>query len=82
MSVTVGGEMYRDEITYSANEPGVCPRCGSLDIDYGISDFLDDDVYFRATCSACGLSFEEHYSLVFAESISHDPIEDDIKDES
>ena len=48
------------------NQQGYCPRCNSLNLDYGTADFLDTMVYFPWECKDCGLHGEEWYSLDFA----------------
>jgi len=47
-------------------EQGVCPYCGSTDIDYGAIELEDDDMlYYPATCNDCKRDFEEWYKLGF-----------------
>ena len=58
-------------------EQGVCPVCGSLNIDYGhIEEHNDIDsevateagVYYPSTCLDCGCKFKEIYELEYAGS--------------
>ncbi len=46
-------------------EQGVCPYCGSTDIDYDPSSHEDDMETYPATCNTCGKQFEEWYELHF-----------------
>jgi len=48
-------------------EQGVCPYCGSVDVDYGAIEYEDDEMlYYPATCNECGREFEEWYNLSFS----------------
>ena len=46
-------------------EQGVCPYCGSVDIDYGVMEIEDDCVYYPAHCNDCKRDFNEWYRLEF-----------------
>lgn len=55
-------------------EQGVCPKCGSLNIDYGhirehndlnSEPVTDQGVYYPATCLDCGHRFKEVYEMEF-----------------
>lgn len=47
-------------------EQGVCPYCGSSDIEYGASEPYDDMMEcYPADCNDCHRHFEEWYKLSF-----------------
>lgn len=46
-------------------EQGVCPYCGSVDIDYGCGTLIDDYMHYPAECCECHRQFEEWYVLNF-----------------
>ena len=49
-----------------AKEQGLCPYCGSEDIDYLCGEFKDDNVYdYDCKCNKCGKQFIEGYHLEF-----------------
>lgn len=48
-----------------SNKEGVCPFCGSKDLDYGCMEPEDDMVYYPWTCSHCGHEGEEWYTMKF-----------------
>jgi len=54
------------KITLKKIEQGVCPYCGSMDINYDAIELKDEMLYYPAHCCDCGRSFEEWYDLVFA----------------
>ena len=48
---------------------GVCPKCGSANIDYEtlVDDgHYDNCVYYPAHCDSCGTDFKEVYNFTFA----------------
>ena len=47
-------------------EEGVCPKCGSNDLDYGAIEISGNSVYYPWTCEHCGCVGEEYYDLMFA----------------
>lgn len=47
-------------------EEGVCPICGSDNIEYGSLEVCDAGVYYSVRCEDCQASFQEHYNLEFA----------------
>lgn len=52
---------------------GVCPKCGSTNLDYENFEIFDDDTgYFPVTCKDCFTYFEETYRLQF---VSQDNVE-------
>ena len=45
---------------------GVCPRCGSTELEYDLFEMCDDTLgYYPVTCNECNLYFEETYELKF-----------------
>lgn len=48
-------------------EPGVCPNCGSEDVEYHPVGPIDTDtgVAYRGKCNDCGAKFLEHYELTW-----------------
>ncbi len=56
---------------------GICPKCGSEDLDYGVIEVQDDMVYYPFTCSECGAEGKEWYDLDFIESTIDDEDEGD-----
>lgn len=46
--------------------PGHCPKCDSTNLEYGTSEYYDNDVGCWFTCSDCGFEGEEIFHLVFA----------------
>lgn len=49
---------------------GICPLCGSDDIDYDSLEMgTGMSVYYPAFCNNCKGTFKEFYSLEFAEHI-------------
>lgn len=49
----------------ATKERGVCPYCGSEDIDYITSETECDNLDWHAKCNACGKRFIEGYHIVF-----------------
>jgi len=49
------------------SEQGKCPKCGSLDLDYGAMEHSmgDEEVYYPFTCGNCGFAGRECYHLKF-----------------
>ena len=53
-------------------QQGICPVCGSEELDYGTADIMDESVSYPWTCAQChatgrevhGLSFDDHYDVV------------------
>ena len=58
-----------EEETPTKTEPGICPVCGSDDINYQDPDFVDGDLYYQCYCSNCSTGFEEWYNLSYAETV-------------
>ena len=55
------------------HEQGVCPICGSRNIEYGSFELgiMGDELYYPATCQDCETNFQEYYKLEF---IGHENI--------
>lgn len=49
------------------NSPGVCPVCGSRNLEYGPDRPESDEMYYEWRCSDCGSAGREWYSLAFIE---------------
>lgn len=47
------------------NEPGVCPKCGSHDLEYDVINVECEAAYYPYTCNDCGQEGEEWYSMEF-----------------
>lgn len=56
------------------NEQGLCPKCKSGNLNYGVAEFEGDMLYYPYTCDDCGQQGEEWYSLEFS---GHNVITDD-----
>lgn len=48
-----------------ATEPGVCPYCGSDDVEYGTIDIDGDVLWYENQCNSCKEWFNEYYKLEF-----------------
>jgi len=46
---------------------GVCPVCGSRDLDYGRDYPESEEIYYEWQCPDCGSEGKEWYSLAFIE---------------
>lgn len=44
---------------------GICPKCGSHNVDYTDSEWNDDIVEYKVNCLNCGCSFSEYERLVY-----------------
>ena len=55
------------------HEDGVCPACGSSNIEYWAAEFEDNQIYYPVTCKHCGATFQAWYTLEFSgyENISN-----------
>ena len=59
------------------HEAGVCPKCGSDNLDFDGCGFLqpvDEGVTYSYTCIGCGHTGKEYYSLNFVEHTNTDGI--------
>jgi DNA-directed RNA polymerase subunit RPC12/RpoP len=58
----------RETVNFEETE-GVCPYCGSIEVDYGAMDLLEDGLaYYPVSCPECGKSWEEYYELRYVVS--------------
>lgn len=44
---------------------GICPKCGSYNIDYLDADWQDDFFFHDCVCRDCDMEFTEVYKLVY-----------------
>ena len=56
------------ETTKSKQCLGLCPVCGSDNIDYAPSEILDNTLRYRAECGNCNQDFCEDYDITYAET--------------
>jgi predicted nucleic-acid-binding Zn-ribbon protein len=47
-------------------EQGLCPKCGSENLDYSISELHDSSLEYPFQCENCGFEGAEWYNLEFA----------------
>lgn len=47
---------------------GVCPICGSTNIEYSALEIndMDNSVFYPCTCNNCDSEWEEYYILTFS----------------
>jgi hypothetical protein len=50
-------------------ESGVCPKCGSLNLDYGDTQHEDMTLGYEFVCNDCKCEGIEWYDLKYSESI-------------
>lgn len=50
---------------YVSNRQGECPVCGSCELTYKDSGYLEDYISFEYECKKCGTEGAEWYKLVF-----------------
>jgi len=51
-----------------AGGPGICPKCGSVLLDYGDDELVDNDISYEFTCGDCGAMGKEWYHMEWIES--------------
>ena len=51
------------------NQNGVCPECGSTNINYGVLEPTDSGIMYQGSCCDCECEFEEHYTIEYSETI-------------
>lgn len=54
------------------HQQGVCPNCGSNNLQYDVLEVVDDQVMYPWTCNHCLTTGEEWYLLQFT---NHEEIE-------
>lgn len=47
------------------NEQGVCPKCGSHNLEYDVISIECEACFYPYTCNDCGQEGEEWYSMEF-----------------
>ena len=52
------------------DENGVCPKCGSENIEYGDTNISGDSLGYEFECQDCGCCATEWYDLTFVETVS------------
>ncbi len=45
------------------NQPGICPECGSENIDFGDVEFQADTNFQDCSCNNCGCRWNEIYKF-------------------
>lgn len=63
-------------------QEGICPCCGSDDIDYGVFELdMPTGGYFECNCNECGANFDEWYDVTFNSqwNITADKVGEDIE---
>lgn len=45
-----------------------CPRCGSTDLDYGVMEVQDEQVFYPYECNACGATGNKWFALKYVET--------------
>ena len=48
---------------------GICPKCGSEDIEYDGSCVEGEMYYYEVWCNKCGCEYREYHNLVFCENV-------------
>ena len=49
-----------------------CPNndCGSLDIDFGVYDLVDENLWKQeCKCNECGQHFTQHYTMTYNNTV-------------
>jgi len=62
---------------YLSNEPGVCPKCNSRNLNYGDSDIDGETLSYEYECEDCKFSGYESYDLVFTTHIDYNGVQVD-----
>ena len=52
---------------------GQCPYCDSKNIDYAVSEVLDNTLRYPATCLDCSECFNEDYAINYIETSYYEP---------
>ena len=45
-----------------------CPKCGSTDLDYGVMEIVDEQVYYPYECLTCGATGNKWFALKYVET--------------
>ena len=51
----------------STHAQGICPECGSDEVEYDSADFEGNSIIYPAECLTCQTKFDECYNMVFIE---------------
>jgi hypothetical protein len=51
------------------HEPGICPACGSDELDFDGFLVEDNSVIYKWDCKGCGIGGRECYDMTFSEHI-------------
>lgn len=52
---------------FKSNEQGKCPKCNSMNLEYGVAENVDGMmIYYPYTCLDCQQQGEEWYDLTFS----------------
>lgn len=55
--------MDDNNVKYDA--PGVCPKCGSRDVDYMDIDLCQGTLTQECSCNECGCRWAEYFNCTF-----------------
>ena len=44
---------------------GICPNCGSDDLEYGAIEPEGEGIFYPYTCQGCGFDGDEYYDVSF-----------------
>jgi len=56
---------HKKEFTKDESQASSCPKCGSIDLDYGMLETLDSCIEYPWTCNNCGSKGKEYANLIF-----------------
>ena len=62
------------------NESGTCPKCGKYDLDYGLTEYIDEGLGYIYVCRDCGFEGIEWYVLQFDTHTNADNVDIRIED--
>lgn len=51
----------------SKQQPGICPCCGGVSLDYGVLELEGDQCAYPYTCRSCQFTGKEWYQMIFIE---------------
>ena len=46
-------------------EQGICPKCGSHNLEHGTAEHIDNGMNYPYTCESCNFDGSEWYELTF-----------------
>ena len=47
---------------------GICPKCNVADLDYGVLEPEDSNIFYPFTCNNCGVTGKEYYTVKYQET--------------